>query len=237
MSKTTDLVAKATVKSVVKFLLGLFFAVAAVGAVVRIIEAEDKFDALLQAHNDTLRVSAARDDSIQRINQAVDSLEEQIVEKDADIAVLNTYGLRLAGTVAELNSELAEAIADSNFTDRERLDIAIVTIATQDSSNQVCEEKFNACQEKAVIFESIVDSLGRASGILIRDRDGFKSIAEELRKAKECKLPLGIKCPSRGLLLLIGGVGGFTLGWIANGGGEETTVIVEQPREPREDDH
>jgi len=230
MGKARDLVAKTTVKTIVKYALTALVTITACYGGREILRAEARFDALLQAHNDTLRVSKARDDSIQKINQAVVALKEQIVEKDAYIGVLDSYGLRLAGVNTTLKEELKEAIADSNFTDSERLDIATVLIATQDSANKVCEEKFNACQEKAFIFESVVDSLERSNGILLRDRDGFKSIADELRRAKECKLPLGIKCPSRGVFLLLGGLGGFALGRLSNGGGSETIIIQETPK-------
>lgn len=231
MGKAKDLVAKTTTKTIVKYALTTLLTITACFGVKEVLNSEAKFDALLQAHNDTLRVSKARDDSIQRINQAVVALKEQIVEKDSDIAVLNTYGLRLASTNSTLRTELETAIADSNFTDQERLDIATVLIANQDSTIEVCEAKFNACQEKAFIFQGVVDSLERSNGILTRDRDGFKSIADELRDAQECKLPLGIKCPSRGLFAALGLLGGFTLGMIVNKGGEETTIIVEQPKE------
>ncbi len=225
MSKAKELVAKTTVKTVVKYVLTILLTVTACFGVKEILNAEDRFDELLKEHDNIVRVSEARRDSIQRINQAVDALEEQVAEKDSDIAVLNTYGLRLAGTVNVLTGELAEAIADSNFTDQERLDIAVVTIAVQDSSIVVCEEKFNACQEKAVIFESIVDSLQQANAIVTRDRDEFEFIAEELRKAKECKLPLGIKCPSRGIMLVFGGIGGFIAGYMVNDNSTEVIIV------------
>jgi len=227
MSKAKELVAKTTVKTVVKYVLTILLTVTACFGVKEILNAEDRFDELLKKHDNIVRVSEARRDSIQGINQAVAALEEQITEKNSDIAVLNTYGHRLAGTVTELTTELAVAIADSNFTDQERLDIAIVTIATQDSSIKVCEEKFNACQQKSVMFESIVDSLQRSNSIITRDRDEFEFIAEELRKSKECKLPLGIKCPSRGIMLVFGGIGGFIAGYMVNDNSTEV-IIVDQ---------
>ena len=227
MGKTKELVAKTTTKTVVKYVLTTLLTVTACFGARNILNSEAKYDALLKAHNDTLRVSKERDDSIQRINEAVVELKEEVVKKDSTINILNIYGHSLAGEVTGLKKELT----DTNFTEQERLDIATVLIAKQDSSIQVCEAKFNACQEKAFIFQGIVDSLERSNGILLRDRDGFKSIADELREAQECKLLLGIKCPSRGVFALLGGLGGFALGMMVNNGGEETTIIVEQPKD------
>jgi len=224
MSKK-DLIKKTVAKEATKrILLYLLLAGSAAWTIREISSSTNRFNELLalhdkviEDHNNTSKVSKARNDSIQDLNTFIVSQDKVIEERDRNIHNLDLNITNLSSK----NDSLKASIENIEIDTTTNPIILVNIINVQDSIINNCEtrdslsnQKFDECELKFQASEFKVDSLSRVAVILTTDRDDWQTqakanldIAAELRKAKECRIRLlitSLKCPSRGIMTAIG---------------------------------